>query len=445
MQYSGRKDASIRENIIDYGYNHNPDYISPNTAGNSNTARRSNNIAGVEIQQHLTEINSHFKREENKRQRLLGTFSDNDIFAREYSFGCCSFGSKCNLKCFYCSQEYNPDDINNEKINFLPEEKIKKMFELLPREQDGCKIIGGIGSTIWTWAGEPLLHPKSLELLEHIRNEGFAVNSISTNGMFITEDHAKVLKEIEWRGVNRGVGLHMCNYNQTLTGLNALDKYEVPYHISIVPTRSQLDNGRIKKWIEQVQSHKPEFITILKPSYTKETPLKMAQQMDISDEELKSYISNWQKEYTKVPVVSYRSGVHLHNIMTSLNTFMIKCYDELPPHTRVLFLISESVKGIFEKAVEFKKQMSKLIDNKIVLQNSKVVPVENLTFGGNCNIAGLLMIDDYISAIDKTISNGYDPELIIMPQTSFWYDNEDLKGKPASTISRKYKINSACF
>jgi len=400
------------------------------------------------------------KQKGNDQHQSLTGFDDHDDYAREFSVGVVNFGSKCNLKCFYCSQEHNPRDINPQTVNFLSVDKIKKYLELVPERH-----IAEIGSTMWTWAGEFLLHPNSLELLKYLENEKFIVNTVSTNGMLLTEGHAEILKKII---TGDGVGLHLCNYNQTKTGLDLLDRYEVPYQVVIVPTRAQIDNGRIEKWIEQLQVHNPKYIGILKPSYTKHNPPRMAQQMDISDEELKFHISNWKKTYTKTDII-YQSRVDDFAIINSLDTFMATVFANSLSYTgtggyvqdtstssganagmqfkpilnmeilpRILFLTSGAVKGIFERILEFKKEMHMLIDGITLLQNSKVVTVENSTFGGNCNVSGLLLVDDYISAIDQTIENGYDPEWIVMPHESFWYEKKDLKGIPVDTIGKNF-------
>ena len=47
---------------------------------------------------------------------------------------------------------------------------------------------------------------------------------------------------------------------------------------------------------------------------------------------------------------------------------------------------------------------------------------------------------DYISVLEKTISNDYSPEFIILPKMSFFWDDLDLRGVSAYTITEKFNI-----
>ena len=424
-----------------------------------------------------------FQLKENERQQLLSEYEDKDNYAREYSVGIVNFGSKCDVGCFYCSQEFNPQDICPSAYDFLPVNKIKTYLKLVPN-----KKITEMGSTAWTWGGELFQHPKCLELLEYIKNEGYSINSMSTSGQNITEDHVKILKDIIVKGapegVDWGIGFHLCNYEKSKTALDLLDRYEVPYQIVIVPTRGFVKNGRIEKWIKNLQAHNPKFIGMQKPSYTKLTPERVVKQMNFSDKELLNHISKWKKEYAKVDI-AYQSMIDDTAITTSLTNLIrfikrehltsyvgmhfsssneVENILEKSVIPKILFLTAESVsdvsgiewiedyekrkarrvgvKGIFEKILEFKNQMNLLIDGHSILQDSKVVTVENITFGGNTTVSGLLCIDDYISAIDEVLSNGFDPDFIVMPSESFPLDNKDFKRVPVTNISKKYGIRT---
>jgi hypothetical protein len=97
---------------------------------------------------------------------------------------------------------------------------------------------------------------------------------------------------------------------------------------------------------------------------------------------------------------------------------------------KILFLISESVESIFGSTVEKEK----------LFKDYKVVMVKNETFGGSIKVSGLLQISDYISVLEKTISNDYSPEFIILPKMSFFWDDLDLRGVSAYTITEKFNI-----
>ena len=66
--------------------------------------------------------------------------------------------------------------------------------------------------------------------------------------------------------------------------------------------------------------------------------------------------------------------------------------------------------------------------------------VKNTTFGGNIIVAGLLLVQDYLPVIEQALSEGYTPDLIVLPKDSFYFDDLDLTGISAYTIKDKFGI-----
>ena len=97
---------------------------------------------------------------------------------------------------------------------------------------------------------------------------------------------------------------------------------------------------------------------------------------------------------------------------------------------KVLFLISKAVEKVFENHV---KKITHYDDYRIKV-------VKNNTFGGNIIVAGLLLVQDYIPAIEQVLSEGYIPDLIVLPKDSFYFDELDLTGVSAYTIKDKFGI-----
>ena len=62
------------------------------------------------------------------------------------------------------------------------------------------------------------------------------------------------------------------------------------------------------------------------------------------------------------------------------------------------------------------------------------------TFGGNIIVAGLLLVQDYLPVIEQVLSEGYTPDLIVLPKDSFYFDDLDLTGVSAYTIRDKFGI-----
>ena len=51
------------------------------------------------------------------------------------------------------------------------------------------------------------------------------------------------------------------------------------------------------------------------------------------------------------------------------------------------------------------------------------------------------MVDDYISTIEKTLTNDYKPDWIVTSSQSFTYGNVDLAGVSPTILSEKFDTN----
>jgi len=354
-------------------------------------------------------------------------------FKREYSFGLVNVGTPCNEKCFYCSQYWNPPDLVVSYGGWLTMEEIKHFLTFVPD-----KVIRVIGYGHHVNNGEFFAHPKSLEILEYLIDNDFIVRGIDTNGHSLTENHIKFIERFHTKvaehrhyGIWQGLYLHLTNYEKTKDTLELLSKYKIPYVAVIVISTVDVKNGRTEKWIEQLQTHNPTEIEVVPPGYTKYTPEHITKHMEISWNEHWNYIKNWRKKFPKIPIEWEASK--LYNGMAEEEiTYSLKWLYKKWANTdkEILFLIAESVESIFESTIE----------KENLFTNYKVVMVKNETFGGSIKVSGLLQTSDFISTLDKTISNDYSPDLIVLPKMSFFYDDLDLRGISAHTITEKFDI-----
>ena len=361
-------------------------------------------------------------------------------FKREYSFGLVNVGTPCNEKCFYCSQYWNPPDLVIAYGNWLTMEEIKHFLTFVPD-----KVIKVIGFGHHINNGEFFAHPKSLEILEYLIDNGFIIkDGIDTNGHALTENHIKFIERFRTRvsehehfsweegGIGPVVYLHLTNYEKTKDTLELLSKYKIPYTAVIVISTVDIENGRTEKWIEQLQTHNPMEIQVVPPGYTKYTPEHITKHMEISWDEHWSYMENWRRKFPKVPIgwegSKLYNGIAVEEITNSLR-WLKKSYRKYI-NKKILFLIAESVESIFGSTVE----------KENLFKDYKVVMVKNETFGGSIKVSGLLQTSDYISVLEKTISNDYSPEFIILPKMSFFWDDLDLRGVSAYTITEKFNI-----
>lgn len=101
----------------------------------------------------------------------------------------------CNLKCKHCYPESGPE-FRDEKI--LSRDEIRKMVESIKTINPDMIFISG---------GEPFMCPNLFEYLEEAKKIANKEMSMCTNGLFMTEENAKRLKDV---GMNC-VSMSVCN------------------------------------------------------------------------------------------------------------------------------------------------------------------------------------------------------------------------------------------
>ena len=284
------------------------------------------------------------------------------------------------------------------------------------------------GAAHYINSGEFFAHPQALEILNYLKKSGFSVRAMGTNGIDLQEPHVRAMS-----GLVERVALHLCHYERTEDALNLLDRYQIPYEVVIVPYRSALEGGTIEGWVRKLQGHNPSCIRILKPGYTRFSPPQVARQMDISNAEILFLLSRWQKVYSRVLLEYQINNHHLRGteILISLYHFHNE-YQQYTSnrHRKVLFLLAESVQDIFVE----------IVDRYLSLNDYKAVIVPNRTFGGSCDSAGLLLVDDYIAAVNEIMVTGYRPGVLVLSKASFPVQNVDLKGDSPLKIGDAFDL-----
>ena len=371
-------------------------------------------------------------------------------YKREYSLGLVNIGTPCNTKCFYCSQYWNPPDVIIAYPQWLTMDEIKHFLTFVPKRDDGVTIIHDIGYGHHISNGEFFSHPQATEILKFFIKERCIIRGLDSNGHFINEEQVKLLKILlsqhsgraegwdkgetfvdEVKNVQEGfwwgIYLHLTNYEKTKHTFELLDKYKIPYAVVIVVSLNDLKNGRSEEWIRLLnENHNPTEIEISHPAYTKYAPPNVSKHLDLTWEEGWKHIRKWQKSYPRVKINS-ENKISPDRIDKSLNVLMDNYRDE--KNIKMLFLISESVEKIFEGHVK-----------KNIPFEYKIQMVKNTTFGGNIIVAGLLLVQDYLPVIEQVLSEGYTPDLIVLPKDSFYFDELDLTGVSAYTIKDKFGI-----
>jgi len=356
-----------------------------------------------------------------------------DLYKREYQYGALNVGSKCNTTCFYCSQYWNPPDLLPSYKGFLTIDEIKHFLTFVPDKHIECIGAGDIRVSM----GEFFYHPQATEILQLLYADGYAVNAVATNGLELKSEQVDLLEKLIFessnkRAIDGEISLHLTNYDATKNALDLLDQSKIPYHVYIVITREEIDNGLAKSWIEQLQKHNPTRILMERVGYTKFAPQKIVDRMKISKYEVWLLMEQWQEEFPKIPLVYFSLYSNRGIFISESLRYLVDNYKMHTdkPNPSFLFLIAKGVEDIFES----------IVNALLPTKNFHVKTVENKTFGGSIDASGLLLVDDYIAAIDSV---DYDSDFLVLPKESFNYHNPnidaaDLQGTPAISIAEKY-------
>lgn len=357
-----------------------------------------------------------------------------EAYKKDFQNGIVTVGNICSADCFFCSQRYNPPGVIQSLKRFLSLEEIKHFIGLyLSRFQ-------WIASAIHTNSGEFFLHPNAAEILNFLATKKRLDEVILfTNGMNLTLEHIKLIKKlnlflclslnsanVEYRMKIMG-GSYIENI-KAINSLEILDRYGLKYSVWIVPTISALNNGDLENSIKYLKNYKCRTVKIHRPGYTKYTPLDIAKELTIPDQVLLDFILTMRKRY-KINI-TFEVLFGLEKIKIFLGAIRMLFNNTIYSKKRKLFLCSYGMKEIAPLILK---------TNRYDKYSIKVV--KSNVFGGNVDCAGLLLVEDYVFAIDEFLRQNEDkkPEVLILPRRSFDINLEDLSMVSPRILETKYK------
>jgi len=349
-----------------------------------------------------------------------------EAYKKDFQNGWVSIGNICNVDCFFCSQKWNPPGVIKDLRRFLTMEEIKDFTNICSPEK-----IWFIGSGVHTNNGEFFLHPHAVEILDlfKTKNKLAKESFVFTNGMVdISVEHLKCIKKLNivfCLSLNSAnvsmrkkiMGSSYSKNKNAIDSIERLEKYDLDYFLTMVPLRSILDNGDLENTFKFLKNSKVKEIWIHRPGYTKLTPEPIAKELSIDDKELFEFVSLMRERYKVNVSVSTLSPVEIEKMLSRwLEVFFNKNKDLIKK--RKLFLCSECVKDIFPLVLE-----------KLKMQHYEIKVVKSKVFGGNITSAGLLLVEDYICAIDEFLKQGKKrkPECLIISSLSFDINKEDIR------------------
>lgn len=162
----------------------------------------------------------------------------------------------CNLKCLHCYTNSSP-----YKKNVIDFEHAKKIIDLMFKEGIYSLGIGG---------GEPLLIDFLPNLIKYITDKGMQV-SISTNGLLLTEQLIKQLKDAGLKIIQLSIdGIKECHeylrgkgtFDKVIEKIDLIKKYNISFRIGCVVNK--YNYNKLDEFIELMKNKGVEVINFFR-------------------------------------------------------------------------------------------------------------------------------------------------------------------------------------
>lgn len=358
--------------------------------------------------------------------------------------------SVCGADCVFCCLKYNPMDMNL-KSGFRDLDDIKQAICLLDGEQ--TIQLGGESNGVIRQEGEALLHPKIFEVLEAIRQVHPTTPIwIQTNATQLTEKFLQKLTR--FMPVDFQISYHSNNQHNwcKIFGIKA-KKFQIAqnawpllyqYGFTAQPSLVTMPNLVGYDDVENTIKYLSQFVSVIcvwSPHYTNATPPyeEFRHEMSYDPNEMSEFLQKMRIKYNvdidwpldpnkPINVGGYHSEFMPAVIMEKLLKFGRKA---------PLWLFSEAA---------WIRGAGKLIEQSqpFFANHHYATCVKNTTYGGTITCAGLLFVDDYDKAIEKTFEEipqlRYKVDAFVIPGLPFNKFGEDMTGKKYSVLQEKYDI-----
>ena len=125
-----------------------------------------------------------------------------------------SVTDRCNMRCMYCMPYNNTEWFEDD--NILSYDEIVKL----------AKIFVGLGvKKIRVTGGEPTIRPKIESLISALSKiNGIKSISMTTNGLLLSDNKAKKLKQVGLEGVNISLDTFRADRFKSICGIDGVDK-----------------------------------------------------------------------------------------------------------------------------------------------------------------------------------------------------------------------------
>ncbi len=182
--------------------------------------------------------------------------------------------SKCNTSCIFCSNRYNPMEVEAYKLPQLTMEDFKELVTFLSPDR---KIVIGEAATRII-EGEPLTHGNFIDILVLLRKRFRKTTiQITTNGILLDEGLIRQMEDIGGIELNISVNCVDPEKRQKVLGLKHPDgimdkvsmlKGRVRFSGSFVWVPEIMDDGDMEDMIKFLDSSGADSVRMFLPGYT---------------------------------------------------------------------------------------------------------------------------------------------------------------------------------
>ena len=364
-------------------------------------------------------------KELGKRKLIKDNY--NNFFLREWLVhGACSsrlpISSVCDCHCIYCCNDSNPFFMCRNVFRNIDD--IKLQLELMEPHDEEIRLNDSM--CIRIAEGEAFIHPHFFEILKLVRKK-YKTNTLSfvTNGSMLSKEFVEKLSF--YRPIQISISIHTTQprlwayvygsshrkANIAIKSLEIMKKFQIDLSASIITMPNILGWDDIEKTYNFLCSFEIEKIELSRPTYTKCTPHHIVKKLKCP---LNEFLSFSRKMSSKYPIQNFPrinitapSSLPIKEIMKKT---VSSTFDNNTKYYRnVLWLCSQaSYKTIKKKVFEYSGCTSNI---------HYVVPVRNITFGGNVVVSGHLLVEDYVRAGTQYIKNLSNLDLVLVPKRPF--------------------------
>jgi hypothetical protein len=357
-------------------------------------------------------------------------------YRKDFENGTITLGNVCNARCFFCSQRMSPPGVLQDYPRLLTFEQITSLSRYL----DPRRPIS-IGSARHLSSGEFFLHPRASDVLR-LLPATTPINAF-TNGLSVSERDLAALKrrrvqlsfsinDVSLENRLELMGGSPDDHRRALALPGALERFGIDYSLWILPTRKRLANGDLEYCFKQLAGLRRRFC-LHTPGYTRYAPESAVRELAIPTEELVELCVTVHGRYgvevglENMPPLQ-RAGDHAAHVAGELlrGLAALRTSGRVGDGAGCLFLCSSAVRGLFGATL-----------GAAGLGRARWRSVGSAVFGGNVSCAGLLLVDDYLGAIEEDVADGHErPRKIVLPRISFDVNCEDLAMRPASDLEQ---------